>query len=89
MVLEGSRAGGHFNMPQSVQSLRQDSQRRQLRSKMQGPLREETGRDPGAGESNVGQQWPMGSANGPGRLGPEGSEPLTPRKRQTHSREKT
>lgn len=53
MVLEGSRAGGHFNMPQSVQSLRQDSRRRQLRSKMQGPLREEW-RRPGSWRQQCG-----------------------------------
>lgn len=69
MVLEGSRAGGHFNMPQGVRSLRWDSRRRRLRSKRQSLLGEETGRDPGAGGRHVGQ-WPMGGVNGPGRLGP-------------------
>lgn len=87
-MLEGSRAGGHFNMPQGVRSLRWDSRRRRLRSKRQGLLGEETGRDPGAGGRHVGQ-WPMGGVNGPGRLGPEGSEPLAPRKRQAHLLGKT
>lgn len=41
------------------------------------------------GETWEGRQWPAGSANGPERLGPEGSEPLTPRKRRARFLEKT